>query len=37
MGARIIGISTAEEIAKIFIGTEFEGGRHQHRIDMLEK
>ena len=37
MGARIIGISTAEEIAKIFIRTEFEGGRHQHRIDMLEK
>ena len=37
MGARIIGISTAEEISKIFIGTEFEGGRHQYRIDMLEK
>lgn len=37
LGARIIGISSAEEIAKIFITTPFEGGRHQRRIDMLEK
>lgn len=37
LGARIIGISSAEEIAKTFIATVFEGGRHQRRIDMLEK
>lgn len=36
MGARVIGIGTAEEIVRVFLSTPFEGGRHQRRIDMLD-
>ncbi|WP_147635161.1 ribose 5-phosphate isomerase B [Treponema pectinovorum] len=36
MGARIIAYEMAEMIAEKFLNTEFEGGRHQRRIDMLE-
>ena len=35
MGARVIGIETAKMIAKAWLTAEFEGGRHQRRIDML--
>lgn len=35
MGARIIGEALAMEIVENFLGTEFEGGRHQHRVDLL--
>ena len=34
-GARVIGIATAEMIVDEFINTEYEGGRHQRRIDMI--
>ena len=34
-GARVIGIATAEMIVDEFINTEYEGGRHQNRIDMI--
>lgn len=34
-GARIIGIETAKEIVNAWLGAEFEGGRHQERIDMI--
>lgn len=37
MGARIIAYEMAEMIADKFLETEFEGGRHQRRIDLLEK
>lgn len=37
MGARIIAYEMAETIADKFLETEFEGGRHQRRIDLLEK
>lgn len=37
MGARIIAYEMAEMIAEKFLTTEFEGGRHQRRIEMLEK
>ncbi len=35
-GARIIGENSAKDICKIWLETEFEGGRHQKRTDMLE-
>lgn len=34
-GARVVGIATAEMIVDEFIKTEYEGGRHQKRIDMI--
>lgn len=37
MGARIIAYEMAETIADKFLETEFEGGRHQRRIDLLER
>ena len=36
LGARIITPEKAEEICRIWLGTEFEGGRHKRRIDMIE-
>ena len=35
MGARTTGPGLAAEITDIFLNTEFEGGRHQRRIDMF--
>ena len=37
MGARIIGPAMAEEIVHTFLTTEFEGGRHSHRVDLITK
>ena len=34
-GARVIGIELAKMIIDEFRGTEFEGGRHQRRVDMI--
>ncbi len=34
-GGRLIGIETAKACLKTFIETEFEGGRHQRRVDKL--
>ena len=34
-GARVIGIEMAKMITDEFINTEFEGGRHQRRVDMI--
>lgn len=36
MGARIIGIELAKAIVDEFLSTNFEGGRHQQRINKLE-
>jgi ribose 5-phosphate isomerase B len=36
LGARVVGPGLAEEILRGFIATEFEGGRHQRRIDKLD-
>ena len=36
MGQRVIGEDVALEIVKIWLETEFEGGRHQVRVDMIE-
>ena len=35
MGARVIGIELAKMIVTTFLTTEFEGGRHQRRIDLI--
>ena len=37
LGARVTGIELAKDIVKTFIEEDFEGGRHQKRIDMLEE
>ena len=34
-GARVIGVETAKMIVDEWLAAEFEGGRHQRRIDML--
>ena len=36
MGARAIGGGVAEQIAKIFVETPFEGDRHQRRVAKIE-
>jgi ribose 5-phosphate isomerase B len=35
LGARLIGIETAKDCVNEFLNSEFEGGRHQKRIDKL--
>ena len=35
MGARVVGVGLAEEILATFLDTEFEGGRHQRRVDQI--
>lgn len=35
MGARVIGPEVAREVARAFLTTGFEGGRHQIRVDMI--
>lgn len=34
-GARIVGVETGKEIVKAWLDAEFEGGRHQTRVDMI--
>ena len=36
LGARVIGSETAKMIVEEFVATDFEGGRHQGRLDKLE-
>jgi len=36
VGQRVIGAGVAEEALKAFRETEFEGGRHQRRVDKIE-
>lgn len=35
IGARVVGAGLALELVKAFLGTEFIGGRHQRRVDMI--
>ena len=35
MGARVIGSCLALEMVDAFLGAEYEGGRHQTRLDMM--
>ena len=37
LGGRIIGDGIAIEIVKTFLKTPFEGGRHERRINLIEK
>lgn len=35
LGARVVGAGLAEELVDVFLNTDFEGGRHQTRIDQI--
>ena len=35
LGARVIGVELAKEIVNAWLDAEFEGGRHQVRLDMM--
>ncbi len=35
LGGRVVGFGLAIDIVELFLKTEFEGGRHQVRVDML--
>lgn len=35
VGARVVGAGLAIELVDVFLNTEFEGGRHQTRIDQI--
>lgn len=37
MGARVLGAGLAMELVEVFLGTEFEGGRHSARIEEIKK
>ena len=37
IGARTIGVGLALELADVFLETEFEGGRHQRRLDLIHE
>ena len=36
MGGRVIGDEIAKDILDVWLGTEFQGGRHQIRVDMFD-
>ena len=36
-GQRIVGIELAKDIVKAYLEAEFEGGRHQTRVDMIHE
>lgn len=35
MGARVVGTGLAIELVDVFLKTEYEGGRHQRRVDQI--
>ncbi len=35
LGEKVVGVGYALKIADIFLNTEFEGGRHQRRVDKI--
>ena len=37
LGARVIGAGLACELVDLFLTTEFEGGRHQRRVDLIKE
>ena len=37
LGGRVIGVGTAIELADIFVDTEFEGGRHETRVNKIKE
>ena len=36
MGAGIVGPNLAKKMVEVFLNTEFEGGRHARRVDLLD-
>ena len=36
IGARVVGVGLAEDLVRAFLEAEFEGGRHQRRVDKIE-
>jgi len=36
IGQRMMSLETALEIVRVWLATPFEGGRHQHRIELLD-
>ena len=37
LGARVTGVGVAEDIVNVWLGTRFEGGRHQERLGIIEE
>jgi len=37
LGQRMVSIESALEIVKTWLDTPFEGGRHQHRIELIDQ
>jgi ribose 5-phosphate isomerase B len=37
LGGRTVSVDVALEISKTWLYTEFEGGRHKRRVDMLNE
>ena len=35
IGAGMVGMNVAKRMVEIFLATEFEGGRHQRRVDLM--
>jgi ribose 5-phosphate isomerase B len=35
IGSRVVGVGLAEEIVDVFLSTDFEGGRHAARVEMI--
>jgi len=35
LGGRVVGAGLALEIVDIWLGTDFQGGRHQNRVDLI--
>lgn len=36
IGQRVVGLEAARDLVQTFLTTDFEGGRHQRRIDKIE-
>jgi len=36
LGERMVSLETALQLVQIWLDTAFEGGRHQHRIELID-
>ena len=36
LGQRVVGAETAKELVRVFLTTDFDGGRHQARIEKID-
>jgi ribose 5-phosphate isomerase B len=37
LGARVLGAELAKMLVDLFLSTDFEGGRHQRRVSLIEE